>query len=87
MPLYLVTFTEHGGYRCQCRIRAAVGADHLTLAVRKIWGDSAVWVWAPGAQTAGRVYVQVGEDEDDLHPKTGLTTVEVQPAARRRHVP
>jgi hypothetical protein len=36
MPLYVVSFTEHGGYRCQCRIRAAAVADHIALAVQKI---------------------------------------------------
>jgi hypothetical protein len=34
MPLYIVAFTEQGGSRRQCRIRAAAGADHITLAVQ-----------------------------------------------------
>ncbi len=36
MALYVVAFTEHGGFRCQCRIRAGAGADHITLGVQKI---------------------------------------------------
>ena len=38
MPLYVVSCAEHGGSRCQCRIRAAAVADHSDLAVKKMWG-------------------------------------------------
>jgi hypothetical protein len=47
MPLYRVIFQEQGGYHCTCRIRAAAGAEHVTLAVQKIWGQAAFWEWAP----------------------------------------
>ena len=86
MSLYVVSFAEHGGYRCQCRIRAAAVADHITLAVKKIWGDQAVWVPHPGIGQEGRVYLAVGNDEDDLLPRTGVTTVQVAPATRRARV-
>ena len=84
MALYTVIFTEQGGYQVQCRIRAAAVADHVVLAVQKVWGSAAVWVWAPDSATEGRVYVSVGDDEDDLIPRTAPTTVAVQAGTRRR---
>ena len=87
MPLYRVTFTEHGGYRCQCRIRAAAGADHITLAVQKIWGETCYWAWVPGSDTEGRVYERYGAapGPDDF-PRTGRCTVQILPAHRRPRV-
>jgi hypothetical protein len=84
MSLYLVSFAEHGGYSCQCRIRAAAGADHITLAVQKIWGAQCYWSWVSGSDTDGRVYQRVGTDPDpnDI-PRTGWTTVQLKPARRR----
>jgi hypothetical protein len=83
MPLYVVVFTEQGGDRCQCRIWAATVADHIAVAVKKIWGAHASWTWMPGSDTEGRVYERVGDREapDDL-PRTGLTTVQITPAQR-----
>ncbi len=88
MPLYVVSFAEHGGYRCQCRIRAAVVADHIDLAVKKLWGDAAYWAWVPGSDTEGRVYERFGTElgSHDF-PRTGRTTVQVTPAQRRPRVP
>jgi hypothetical protein len=84
MPLYRVAFQEHGGYRCQCRIRAAAGADHIDLAVKKIWGDVAYWTWVPGSDTEGRVYERRGaEPGPHDFPRTNRATVEVAPATRR----
>ena len=84
MPLYLVIFTEHGGYRCQCRIRAAAGADHIPLAVQKIWGETCYWTWVPGSDTEGRVYERYGADPGphDI-PRPGRVTVHLAPARRR----
>ncbi len=84
MALYVVTFTEHGGYRCQCRIRAATGADHITLAVQKIWGASCSWSWAEGSDTDGRVYARLGDEPAAADiPRTGCMTVSLVPAQRR----
>jgi hypothetical protein len=84
MPLYLIAFTEHSGYRCQCRIRAAAGADHITLAVQKIWGAQCYWTWVPGSDTEGRVYERFGADPGPHDfPRTGRCTVELMPAHRR----
>jgi hypothetical protein len=87
MPLYLVTFTEHGGYRCQCRIRAFAHTDHITLAVQKIWGATCYWTWVPGSDTEGRVYERYGAEPgpDDV-PRTGRCTVQILPAHRRPRV-
>ena len=84
MPLYRIVFQEHGGYHVACRIRAAAVADHLTLAVKKIWGDQAVWVPQPGPGEDGRVFVSVGNEEDDLMPRTAVTTVQITPGASTR---
>jgi hypothetical protein len=84
MALYLISFAEHGGYRYQCRIRAATGADHITLAVQKIWGAQCYWTWEAGSDTDGRVYQRVGPEPDlDDIPRTGWTTVRLTPARRR----
>jgi hypothetical protein len=87
MALYVVTFTEQGGYRCQCRIRAAAGADHIALAVKKIWGATCYWSWVPGSDTDGRVYERQGEEPavDDI-PRTSVATVQLTPAQRRPRV-
>jgi hypothetical protein len=84
MALYVVAFTEHGGSRCPCRIRAAAGVDHITLAVQKIWGARCYWSWMPGSDTDGRVYERVGDapDAEDI-PRTGRMTVSIVPAQRR----
>src|SRR5438132_7745896 len=63
MPLYRVVFEEQGGYRVACRMRAAMDANHLALAVQKIWGASCYWVWVPGSDTEGRVYERRGDPE------------------------
>lgn len=88
MPLYVVTFTEHSGYRCQCRIRAAAVADHIDLAVHKIWGEACYWSWVPGSDTEGRVYQRRGA-EPGAHdfPRTTQATVQIMPAHRRPRVP
>ena len=87
MPLDVVVFTEQGRYRGQCRSRAATVANHIAVAVKKIWGDHAYWTWMPGSDTEGRVYERVGalEAPDDL-PRTGPTTVQITPAQRRPRV-
>jgi hypothetical protein len=84
MPLYVVAFVEAGGYRCRCRIRAAAMADHLELAVKKIWGAAAFWVPQAGSPSVGRVYERVGDPEEPGgdHPRTALTTVEITPVRR-----
>ena len=87
MPLYVVSFTEHGGARCQCRIRAATGADHIPLAVQKLWGDRCYWTWVPGSDTEGRVYERYGpEPGPHDFPRTGRYTVQILPAHRRPRV-
>jgi hypothetical protein len=86
MPLYRIVFQEQGGYHVACRIRAAAVADHLALVVKKIWGDQAVWVPQPGNGQEGRVYLSVGDAEDDLRPRTAVTTVQIAPAPRRAEV-
>ena len=43
MPLYHVSFVDQGGFRVQTRIWAPVAADHITLAVQKIWGPQCYW--------------------------------------------
>jgi len=84
MSLYLVTFTEHGGYRCQCRIRVAAGADHMTLAVQKIWGETCYWTWGPGSDSEGRVYERFGSEPGPHDfPRTGRCTVQILPVHRR----
>jgi len=85
MPLYVGAFTEHGGYAYRCRIRAAADADHLTLAVQKVWGAACSWSWVPASDTDGRVYERRGTAEaaDDV-PRTGRTSVQVLPARRTR---
>jgi len=87
MPLYVVSFTEHGGYHCQCRIRAATGADHIAVAVQKIWGAACYWVWGPGSDTEGRVYERLGAEPtaEDI-PRTSAATVQIAPAQRRPRV-
>jgi hypothetical protein len=60
MPLYRVTFAEPGGARVECYLPAAVGVDHITLAVHHLWGPQCYWAWAPGSDTEGRVYERVG---------------------------
>jgi hypothetical protein len=86
MPLYTVSFTEYGGYRYQCRIRADKGADHVALAVQKVWGADAFCTWTTGSTTEGRVYERCYARTPEDTPRTGLTTVEVRPASRRRAV-
>jgi len=87
MSLYLVTFTEQGGYRYPCRIRAATGANPLPLAVRKVWGMRAFWQWLPGSDTEGRVYERCGPAEAPVDVlRTGVTTVTIAPARRRPRV-
>ena len=84
MPLYVVSFTEHGGSRCQCRIRAATVADHIALAVQKIWGEACYWNWVPGSDTEGRVYERRGyEPGPHDFPRTSQASVQVAPAQRR----
>ena len=84
MPLYRVRFVEEQGYRCTCQIRAASCADHVALAVQKIWGAAAVWECAPGSQTLGRVVDRdYARDPEDVY-RTALTTVDVQRATRQR---
>jgi len=88
MPLYRASFAEQGGYRVECQIRAAIAADHLTLAVQKIWGAACYWSWVPGSDTEGHVYERLGDpDEPEALPRTGPTTVEIAPARRRPRVP
>jgi hypothetical protein len=88
MPLYVVSLAEDGGYSCQCRMRAAATADHIDLAVRKIWGAHAFWAPQSGAELVGRVYERIGDpaELDCDHPRTALTTVQIAPAHRRRYV-
>ena len=83
MPLYIVAFTEQGGYRRQCRIRAAAGADQITLAVQHIWGAPCYGSWLPGSVSDGRVYERLGEtpDTEDI-PHTGTYTVQITSAQR-----
>jgi len=87
MPLYVVAFTEHGGYTYRTRIRAAADADHLTLAVQKVWGDAAYWSWVPASDTEGRVYRRLGNapTAGDI-PRTGRTSVQITLARRRPRV-
>ena len=87
MSLYVVAFTEHGGYHYRCRIRAAAGADPITLAVQKIWGTACYWSWAPASDTEGRVYERLSDEPTagDI-PRTGVTTVQIVPAHRRPRV-
>jgi hypothetical protein len=47
MPLYRVMFADQSGTRVQTHIRAPVAADHITLAVQKIWGPQCYWAWCP----------------------------------------
>jgi hypothetical protein len=87
MPLYVVSFAEAGGYRCQCRIRAAAVADHITLAVQKIWGATCYWTWEAGSETDGRVYEQVGDAQAPTDiPRTAPCAVAITPAHRRPRV-
>ena len=84
MALYVVAFTEHGGSRWQCRIRAPAGADPTTQAVQRIWGARCYWSWMPGSDTEGRVYERVGDaPEAAAIPRTGRMTVSIMPAQRR----
>ena len=87
MALYVVTFTEQGGYQYRCRIRAAAGADHITLAVQKIWGAACYWAWVSASDTEGRVYERLGDEPaaGDI-PRTGRTSVQIAPARRRPRV-
>ncbi len=88
MPLYRVVFEEQGGSRVVCRIRAALDANHMTLAVQKIWGAACYWSWVPGSDTEGRVYERLGDpDAPEDRARTGPTTVEIAPAQRRPRVP
>ncbi len=84
MALYIVAFTEQGGSRYQCRLRAAAGADHITLAVQTIWGAHCYGSWVPGSDTDGRVYERLGEapTAEDI-PRTSVATVQLMPAQRR----
>jgi len=87
MPLYVVSFTEAGGYRCQCRLRAPTVADHITLAVQKIWGAACYWTWLPGSETEGRVYERLGAREEPTdRPRTAPCVVHITPAHRRPQV-
>jgi hypothetical protein len=85
MALYRIAFAEQHGYRIQTRIRANVSADHVALAVLKIWGESCYWAWLPGSTTEGRVYERLGvsPDVDDI-PRTSVATATVQRAPARR---
>ena len=84
MPLYLVTFAEHGGYRVQTRIRVPVAADHIAHAVQKIWGTRCYWVWMQGSDTEGCVYEQRGvAPAPDDFARTSVATVQLAPARRR----
>jgi hypothetical protein len=87
MPLFRVTFREVGGYRIAVRVRAATRADHVRLAVEKIWGEDACWLADPLSHK-GRV-CRVGyaspvsvEAAVPLVPCTGLMTVTVEPVGR-----
>lgn len=83
MPLYVVSFAEARGYHCQCRIRAEAHADHLTLAVQKIWGEACYWTWVPGSDTEGRVYERFGtEPGPHDFPRTNRATVQLTPVHR-----
>jgi len=87
MPVYRVVFEEQGGYRVECQIQAAVDANHLTLAVQKIWGTSCYWAWVPGSDTEGRVYERRSDPAaPEARARTGPTTVEIAPAQRRPRV-
>ena len=55
MPVYRVAFEEQGGSRVACQIHAALDANHLALAVQKIWGAACYWSWVPGSDTEGCV--------------------------------
>jgi hypothetical protein len=87
MSLYIVAFSEHRGYQYRCRIRAATGADHITLAVQKIWGAACYWSWASESETDGRVYERLSDEPTagDI-PRTGCTSVQITPARRRPRV-
>jgi hypothetical protein len=95
MPLFRVTFSEVGGYRVFCRVRAPWGTQDSIVIAQALasvpaWGDEAVWVPTPGATDQGRVYREAYtlpvsvEDAPPLHPLTGLMTVTVEPVAQRR---
>ena len=87
MPLYLVSFTEDGGSRRQCQIQAATVADHIDVAVKKLWGKTAYWTWVPGSDTEGCVYDCYGKvPSPHDFPRTRRTTVQVLPAQRRPRV-
>ena len=88
MPLYRVALRAAGGSQVTCRVHALV--DHatlITLAAQKIWGADAVWVGLPSSDTEGRVYERVGDDEDDLPPRTGVATGQITPVSRRPRGP
>ena len=84
MLLYRVSFAEHGGTRVECLLRSAAGADHITLAVQKIWGPQCYWAWVPGSDIEGCVYERrdTTPGPDDL-PRTRVATVQLAPAHRR----
>ena len=87
MPLYVVSCAEAGGYRCQCRIRAAAVADHIALAVQKSWGEACYWDWVPASDTDGRVYERRGSEPGPHDvPRTSQATVQITPAQRRTRV-
>lgn len=89
MPLYHVTFAEHGGYTVTTRVRAAEDAPLLVLALSKIWGEQAYWRGI-AVETGedrrifeGRVY----EDTDSSFlpiVRLGLATVTITRARLRR---
>ncbi len=88
MPIYRVVFQAQGGSHVACLIRAALEADHMALAVQKIWGAGCYWSWVPGSATAGCVYERLGDAEArETLPRTGPTTVEIARAWRRPRVP
>jgi len=84
MPLYRVTFEEAGGYKISCRIRADALADHRWLAMRKIWGEQAVWVPLPGTQQGRVCRVQTTEQGSYALPLTAWMTVTIEQAPQRR---
>jgi hypothetical protein len=84
MPLYRVVFADQGGARIQTHLRAPVAADHITLAVQKLWGPQCYWAWVPGSDTEGRVYERRGAAPGpDDRPRTSVATVQLTPARRR----
>jgi len=84
MSLYHVSFVDQGGFRVQTHIQAPIAADHITLAVQKIWGPQCYWAWVPGSDTEGRIYERSGADPGPHDvSRTGRVMVQLTPAHRR----